>query len=380
LLTGILYIGCLDTIALWSGGFANPLISLNPIGGYIGLVQRSEQGQLAGDLPLFLLGATVLHGLISYFFLHEAIRLFRSDLVSIRPLPPLEASTRPIRPALGDGSPLIWKDTQLEPTTEGQRDTGFFIEFSSIAGFAVAVSFLVAGTVAYALGEHGAQKDIGRVFRTVTLPLIVCVGMLRLTLRGATTISSERERQTLDSLLTTPLSNEEILRGKWLGCLVGQLGLNIIFVLLLVCGLLFWAMPPLGTVLIALDTAALWALVISLGMCVSVSSHSTFRATVTAMVLLLLITAGHWILYPIVSVVLQLLGRSDLMVPLLGFHADALTPPLTLATLSTLGAPEQTSSARLLAACVGVSLHVALAASLWLWLGRRFRLLSGRKE
>src|SRR5205823_2103951 len=140
-----------------------------------------------------------------------------------------------------------------------------------------------------------------------------------------------------------PLANEEILRGKWLGCLAAQTGLNITFALFLACGLVLWNMSPLGVVLIVLDTAALWMLVIGLGMCVSVSSQSTFSATVTTLVLLLLITVGHWIVYPIASAVLQSLDRPDLIEPLRGFLAHGLTPPFTLATFSRIGNWEETT-------------------------------------
>jgi ABC-type transport system involved in multi-copper enzyme maturation permease subunit len=379
LLTFVPCIGCVDRVII-PAGVANPLSSLNPISGYIELLQHSGEGKLSTDLPLYLIGTVMLHGIISFVCLREAIRLFRSDLVSDAPRPLLDVTTRSMRSELGNSSPLIWKDTQLVPATSGQGDNGYFVEISSIFGFTMTVSFLLAGLIAFALDDDRAKEDIGRVFRTTALPVVVCIGMLRLTLRGAGTISREVERQTLDSLLTTPLTNDEVLRGKWLGCVVGQPGLNIVLVLLLLCGVVFWALPPLGAVLIVVESAALSALAIGLGMCVSVSSRSSFRASVTAIVLLLLLSAGHWVLYPIASAIVQVLGRPDLIEPLWGLHTHALTPPLTLAALSNVRSLKGSLSVEMLAACAGTTLHVALAIVLWLWLGRRFRGLTGRKE
>ena len=43
--------------------------------------------------------------------------------------------------------------------------------------------------------------------------------LLAVGVRASTAHSSERDRQTLDSLLTTPLDSTTILVGKWLGAI-----------------------------------------------------------------------------------------------------------------------------------------------------------------
>src|SRR5262249_61815504 len=70
-----------------------------------------------------------------------------------------------------------------------------------------------------------------------------CVGTLLLigvAVRAAGSITGERDRQTLDSLLTSPLDSNDILTGKWLGSMLsmrrGWIWLGGIYFLALWCG------------------------------------------------------------------------------------------------------------------------------------------------
>src|SRR5438270_1348613 len=47
-----------------------------------------------------------------------------------------------------------------------------------------------------------------------------CLMLLGVALRSAGTLTSERDRQTLDGLLTTSLDNKSLLFGKWLGSIL----------------------------------------------------------------------------------------------------------------------------------------------------------------
>ncbi len=46
--------------------------------------------------------------------------------------------------------------------------------------------------------------------------------LLGVAIRAAGSVSGERARHTLDDLLATPLSNRDIIHGKWLGSIVGM--------------------------------------------------------------------------------------------------------------------------------------------------------------
>ena len=95
----------------------------------------------------------------------------------------------------------------------------------------------------------------------------------------ATTISRERERQTLDGLLMTPLSAVEILFGKWLGCVAsirwGWLWLGAIWGVGVVGG-------ELHPIALLMMITAWWiyaAVLAEVGLWFSLSLESSGRAT-----------------------------------------------------------------------------------------------------
>src|SRR5207249_8423686 len=78
---------------------------------------------------------------------------------------------------------------------------------------------------------------------------VACLLLIGVALRAANSISGERDRQTLESLLTTPLESDEILRAKWRGSLLsvrwGWLWLGLIWSVGLVTGSLHPLAVPL---------------------------------------------------------------------------------------------------------------------------------------
>src|SRR5262249_36252552 len=49
---------------------------------------------------------------------------------------------------------------------------------------------------------------------------ICCLTLLAVTVRAASSVSGERDKQTLDGLLTTPLDSSAILFAKWIGSIL----------------------------------------------------------------------------------------------------------------------------------------------------------------
>ena len=70
--------------------------------------------------------------------------------------------------------------------------------------------------------------------------LVACLLLLGVAARAASSVSNERDRQTLDGLLTSPLEGNAILFGKWLGSILsvrwGWLWLGAIYGLGLLTG------------------------------------------------------------------------------------------------------------------------------------------------
>jgi ABC-type transport system involved in multi-copper enzyme maturation permease subunit len=112
--------------------------------------------------------------------------------------------------------------------------------------------------------------------------------------RAAGAVSRERDRQTLDGLLTLPVSRREILGAKWLGPLLSTRGFGYLVVLAAVIGCISGAIHPLGMVLQPLAVICHAAFLTSVGVWISVRSRSTLRARVLITIVLLLFLGGGW--------------------------------------------------------------------------------------
>jgi ABC-type transport system involved in multi-copper enzyme maturation permease subunit len=142
-----------------------------------------------------------------------------------------------------------------------------------VAYFVVIVAGLLLSLLGFSNSEFLKKwpHDVG--------PVIACLVLFVVPFGAAGSITRERERQTLDTLLVTPLERREILYGKWLGSILA------------VC----W---PLGFLASAYGLAALgggihwiaWPLLVtswfvyagflaSLGLFLSSVCSSTLRAT-----------------------------------------------------------------------------------------------------
>src|SRR5262249_19196593 len=125
----------------------------------------------------------------------------------------------------------------------------------------------------------------------------VCVMMLGAGLRAAGCLVGERERQTLDSLLTTDLDRREILAAKWYGCWwsvrSGALALGV----LLALGLITTGLHPLSIPLLGAAYYVYVTFAINVGLYYSQVCRTTWRATVATTLTLLGTSFGHWLLY-----------------------------------------------------------------------------------
>jgi hypothetical protein len=148
-----------------------------------------------------------------------------------------------------------------------------------------------------------------------------------------------------------------------------------VLALLLAVGVLFGGVSLLGLPLLLVSVLAQGMFVVGLGMYCSLVCRSTFRATAMTVLVLLGVTVGHWIFYPLEST-----GSV-----LLAFHRDGLTPPCNLATFASLdhlldGVGDRAPGIRLPAALAGTALYALLATLLWWRLRERFSAVTGRGQ
>jgi ABC-type transport system involved in multi-copper enzyme maturation permease subunit len=154
---------------------------------------------------------------------------------------------------------------------------------------------------------------------------IGCVGLLAVLVRASTGFTGERDKQTWDALLLTPLARSGILWAKWVGS-IGCARWGVAWLMAI------WAIGILtgGMHLLAFPVAlTAWliyaAFFASLGVWLSLVSKSSGQASMRAMLLFFVLCAGHWFFWLICPITGP--NSSSLAYA----HGGLLTPPFVLA-------------------------------------------------
>jgi len=158
--------------------------------------------------------------------------------------------------------------------------------------------------------------------------------ILAVAVRASNSITSERDKQTLDTLLTTPLDSTAILHAKWLGSLLGGrlalVWLAAIWALGIVTGGLH--MLALPFVLAAWVVYASFAA--TLGCWFSVVCKTSMRATVLTILAAIGLGVGHWLPWMCCGPLMATSRSSpEVQQHLFMAHAGVLTPPVVLGVL-----------------------------------------------
>jgi hypothetical protein len=121
------------------------------------------------------------------------------------------------RPPVRDNA-LLWKERYAEPLVR-----------VGPAGQAIGVAFLIMGVllasylILLGLAAAASSGDVrgftGFLAQYVGMGM-ACLMLLGVGLRAAGTVTTERDRQTLDGLLTSDLDNRTMLNAKWLGSIM----------------------------------------------------------------------------------------------------------------------------------------------------------------
>jgi ABC-type transport system involved in multi-copper enzyme maturation permease subunit len=281
------------------------------------------------------------------------------------------------RPSVG-GKPMIWKEVILE------AGLGFNRLGRIVVALIILASFLPALWIVYPylVGNISSQQPWMRVeeafnqwIRSVGT-IVASLVLLGIGIRAAGAISGEREKQTLDNLMTTPLATKEILFAKWLGSM-----LSVRWAFLWLC--VIWT---LGALTGGLDASCLPWLVItwfvhaafmaSLGLCLSTIYSSTQRASIWV----LTISGLLYGLPMLFSYFFKSLMRT-------GLEVMAIVPPVAMNWLAFRAYDLDVSYIRLespmgVLVSIVIGLMIWLGTSWWLWkmTEKRFSILAGRRK
>jgi ABC-type transport system involved in multi-copper enzyme maturation permease subunit len=123
-----------------------------------------------------------------------------------------------------------------------------------------------------------ARTDFNLFVRSVTTPIVFLLALMTAAI-AAEVISSERARETWNSLIATPLSAREILGSKLLSALWRIRGLLALLVILWTIGLVAGSIHPLGYLLSSLELAAWTWLLLVIGLRASIRCRDPAAAT-----------------------------------------------------------------------------------------------------
>jgi hypothetical protein len=111
--------------------------------------------------------------------------------------------------------PMIWKEFLVEPTLRrGLLRRG-------LLGIGVALLLLPLVHTSYFFranvfpGDHLRAHELMNLWLRVLCALLGCVALLQTLATAAGSLTSEREKRTLEELLATPLTDRAIFRAKW---------------------------------------------------------------------------------------------------------------------------------------------------------------------
>jgi ABC-type transport system involved in multi-copper enzyme maturation permease subunit len=268
---------------------------------------------------------------------------------------------------------MLWKELFVERS--------LYVNLIGRIVFCLLLAVAVA-TFWYSLDSPRAMtSDVIASWVQVVGMLGACMLLLSVAGRASTSISHERDKETIDGLLTTPVNTDSILFAKWLGAVLsirwGVLLLGVIYYLAILAGSVHWVTLPL--MLIAWFIYA--SVVAMLGLWYSVVCRTSSSATVWTYLSTAGLGVGHW-LDMLCMVPLFIAGQGGLrylVLMQLGF-----TPPYALAvSLFVQESPggrvsNPDTSDQLVYGLAGLGAWAVIAVLLWLVTSSRFHLMCGR--
>jgi hypothetical protein len=203
-------------------------------------------------------------------------------------------------PPIGDW-PLLWKETLTgREESVARRFERSLRRGWPVLAIAIALSAAVIGLLRTdSLPDpEELRRKLGIVFRLLVMAT-AGVWCAVLAFRAAAGVSLERDKGTLEGLLTLPVSRAELLAAKWAGPIVYSRVLGYLLAAVAVVGLLSGVLHPVGAVLVLMAVAAHAAFLASLGVWLSLASRNTLWARVTmAMVLLVFLGIALRVMLP----------------------------------------------------------------------------------
>jgi ABC-type transport system involved in multi-copper enzyme maturation permease subunit len=350
----------------------------------------SATAVLDRDLPGVLGGYALFHGLAGLACLGWAALRLRAVALreDVQRSPKVKGAEGGAGRSRSVGRhPMIWKEVFAEGGLRLNRLGKVVVGLLFVASFSPVAFYLWEyfrpRFFSYAGGWERLSRHINAAQARGVGTTLAVLMLLAVVVRAAGSVRGERERNTFDDLLTTPLSNNEILFGKWLGAVLsvrwGWAWLGLIWLVCLLTG----SVEVFGLPLILISWLVTATVGAGVGLWFSIGSTSTLRATVAALATTIFLCGGHWLVTGLFCYLpLAVLVRGADVDPLLALQAGQ-SPPFVMGFFAFHGQDLEHVNGRkvmvVVASLFGIVCWAGgLVPLLWLLVKRRFEQVTGR--
>lgn len=235
------------------------------------------------------------------------------------------------RRPIGD-KPILWKELFLSTrmTRLGKLLYALFV-LGSLAPLGIICYILLNQSHIYEERFWENFREAVNYYVRIVGTLVACLLILAVVLRAAGMITHERDKQTLDCLLTSRLSLREILIQKWWGSVLGVRPMSYLLFMIWfigwVTGGLHWStilFLPCCTLLYMMFFAAL-------GLAFSAKATTSLRAMMTSLGWTIFLGGGHWF---VCALPVLFMARWASETQYIAMFFTGFTPPAVIAWMS----------------------------------------------
>ncbi len=359
----------------------------NPVVLLTSVYQSGVRGTLSGDLPGLMADYALFYGGVAVFSIAWSIARLRGIALRQTFSKVKLSQQAKERPPVGE-LPMLWKEIHVEGSLRLNWLAWILMLLLVLGTFANPFIWFVERTITgFGWNEqHNLAEEVNLWVRIAGTG-VACMTILGVAIRAANSIGNERERQTMDGLLSTPLESTNILWAKFVGSLcsvrLGWVWLGSIYTVALVLGgLHLFALPIVLTTWFVFSSVAAM-----IGLGFSMGAHGTLRATVYTVLTCVILGVGHWLLWFCCGPILFFSGTSGDGAKYLVQFQMGVTPPVMLFFLSFFGDELAAGTGETFwREMIGFSvfgLFLWTLAALFYWNGilvPRFRKITGRDQ
>ena len=268
---------------LYVGSSGNPIVMAHFAGEDLNIGQAIDAvlTKYVRDFAIFHLTAALFCSLLSVLLLRQcALRQATAQ-------PGRRWRIRWPRPGV-TSNPLLWKEIFVEKGLHGNfLGRIIFCLLLAVAGASLWYSL--------EFGGRSSLRDVIASWIQIVGMLGACLLLLTVAGRAATSLSNERDKETLDGLLTSPFSTNSIVFAKWVGAMLsirwGMFCLAAIYIFGVWLGAVHWITLPL----MFMAWITYTAVVAILGLWYSVVCRTSTSATVWTYLSTAGLGVGHWL-------------------------------------------------------------------------------------